>query len=154
MDAFQAVAGTGCAAAAIHRSAPRAGNRSIIEIRVAAFRLAAAMFGFTKEQVMTESNEQARGKIVDEFSAVLTEAEEMLKRASNETADRAKDLRSQVEAKLMNAKLRLQEFQGHAVDRAKETARATDDYVHDHPWQAIGVAAVLGFVVGLLMNRR
>jgi ElaB/YqjD/DUF883 family membrane-anchored ribosome-binding protein len=103
---------------------------------------------------MTESNEQARGKMVDEFSAVLTEAEDMLKRASNETADRAKDLRSQVEAKLLTAKLRLQELQGQAVDRAKETARATDDYVHDNPWQAIGVAAVLGFAVGLLMNRR
>ena len=103
---------------------------------------------------MTENTEHARGKMVDEFSAVLTEAEDMLKRASNETADRAKDLRSHVEAKLLTAKLRLQELQGQAVDRAKETARATDDYVHDNPWQAIGVAAVLGFAVGLLMNRR
>ena len=103
---------------------------------------------------MSESNEETRGRMVDEFSAVLTEAEEMLKRASSETADRAKDLRSQVESKLLNAKLRLQELQGQAVDRARETARATDDYVHDNPWQAIGVAAVVGFVVGLLMNRR
>jgi len=103
---------------------------------------------------MTESNEQARGKMVDEFSAVLTEAEDMLKRASNETADRAKDLRSQVEAKLLSAKLRLQELQGQAVERAKETARATDDYVHDNPWQAIGVAAAIGFLVGLLVSRR
>ena len=30
----------------------------------------------------------------------------------------------------------------------------TDDYVHDHPWQAIGAAAAVGFVVGLMMNRR
>lgn len=103
---------------------------------------------------MTESNEEARGKMVDEFSAVLTEAEDMLKRAANETGEKAKDLRSQVEAKLLKAKLRLQELQGDAIDRAKETARVTDDYVHDNPWQAIGIAAVLGFVVGLLMNRR
>ena len=40
------------------------------------------------------------------------------------------------------------------MDRAKDAARATDDYVHDNPWQAIGVAAVVGFVAGLLMNRR
>ena len=37
---------------------------------------------------------------------------------------------------------------------SKDTARATDDYVHDHPWQAIGIAAAVGVVVGLLMNRR
>ena len=103
---------------------------------------------------MSDSPEQARSNMVDEFSAVLTEAEDMLKRAANETGEKAKDLRSQVEAKLLNAKLRLQELQGQAIDRAKDTARATDDYVHDHPWQAIGIAAAVGVVVGLLMNRR
>jgi ElaB/YqjD/DUF883 family membrane-anchored ribosome-binding protein len=103
---------------------------------------------------MTDSNEQARTNMVDEFSAVLTEAEDMLQRAATETGERAKDLRSQVEAKLLNAKLRLQELQGQAIDRAKDTARATDDYVHDHPWQAIGIAAAVGVMVGLLMNRR
>jgi len=99
-------------------------------------------------------NEISREKLVDEFSAVLSEAEEMLKRAANETGERAKDLRSQVEAKLLAAKLQLQELQGLATDRAKDAARATDDYVHDHPWQAIGVAAAVGFFAGLLLNRR
>ncbi len=103
---------------------------------------------------MSDSTEQSRTKLVDEFSAVLTEAEDMLKRAANETGEKAKDLRSQVEAKLLHAKLRLQEIEGQAVDRAKEAARVTDDYVHDHPWQAIGIAAAVGFVAGLLMNRR
>ena len=103
---------------------------------------------------MSDSTEQSRTKLVDEFSAVVSEAEDMLKRAANETGEKAKDLRTQVEAKLLAAKLRLQELQGQAVDRAKETARATDDYVHDHPWQAIGIAAAVGVVIGLLMNRR
>ena len=103
---------------------------------------------------MSDSIEQARATIVDEFSSVLTEAEEMRQRAANETGDKAKDLRAQVEKKLLNAKLRLQEIQGQAIDTAKDTARATDDYVHDHPWQAIGIAAAVGVVVGLLMNRR
>ena len=103
---------------------------------------------------MSDSTEQSRTKLVDEFSNVLSEAEDMLKRAANETGEKAKDLRSQVEAKLLTAKLRLQEFQGQAVDRAKETARATDDFVHEHPWQSIGIAAAVGVVVGLLMNRR
>jgi ElaB/YqjD/DUF883 family membrane-anchored ribosome-binding protein len=96
----------------------------------------------------------SREKLVDDFSAVLSEAEDLLKRAANETGDRAKDLRSQVEAKLLSAKLRLQEIEGEAVDRARVAARFTDDYVHDNPWQAIGIAAAVGFVAGLLMNRR
>jgi ElaB/YqjD/DUF883 family membrane-anchored ribosome-binding protein len=95
-----------------------------------------------------------REKLVDDFSEMLTEAEDLMKRAANETGERAKDLRTQVEAKLLAAKLRLQELQGDAVDQAKAAARVTDDYVHDNPWQAIGAAAAIGFVVGLMMNRR
>jgi ElaB/YqjD/DUF883 family membrane-anchored ribosome-binding protein len=103
---------------------------------------------------MTESTESARDKLVDEFSAVLAEAEEMLKRAANETGDKARDLRSQIETKLLRAKLSLQELEGQAVDQAKAAARATDDYVHDNPWQAIGIAAAVGILIGLLATRR
>ena len=98
--------------------------------------------------------EISRESLLDDFSAMLTEAEDLLRRAGNETGERAKDLRAQVEAKLLAAKLRLQEMQGDAVDRARDAARATDDYVHDNPWQAVGAAAAVGFVVGMLMTRR
>jgi len=96
----------------------------------------------------------SRESLLDDFSAMLTEAEELLRRAGNETGERAKDLRTQVEAKLLAAKLRLQELQGDAVDQAKAAARITDDYVHDNPWRAIGIAGALGLLAGLLMNRR
>jgi ElaB/YqjD/DUF883 family membrane-anchored ribosome-binding protein len=96
----------------------------------------------------------SRESLLDDFSAMLTEAEDLLKRAGNETGERAKDLRAQVEAKLLSAKLRLQELEGDAMDHAKAAARVTDDYVHDNPWGAIGVAAAAGFLVGLMINRR
>ncbi len=99
-------------------------------------------------------SDTTRGKLADEFSNVLSEAETLLDKASRETGDKARDLRSQVESRLLSAKLKLQELQGEAVDRAKHSARVTDDYVHDHPWQAIGIAAAVGLAVGLLMNRR
>jgi len=103
---------------------------------------------------MSIPSESSRAKIADEFATAMSEAQDMLHKASSETGDRARDLRSQVETKLLHAKMRLQELEGEAVDRAKNAARATDDYVHDHPWQAVGIAAIVGFVVGLLMNRR
>ena len=109
---------------------------------------------FGKEFTMSESADNFRDKLVDDFATVLSEAEEMLKRAATETGDKARDLRAQVETKLLRAKLRLQELEGEAVDRAKAAARATDDYVHDNPWQAIGIAAAVGVLIGLLMNRR
>lgn len=98
--------------------------------------------------------ERTRDQIVDEFSTVLNEAEDLLKKAGQESGEKARDLRAQVEKKLLTAKLRLQEVEGQALDQAKRAARYTDDMVHDHPWQAIGVAVAVGFVAGLLMNRR
>jgi ElaB/YqjD/DUF883 family membrane-anchored ribosome-binding protein len=96
----------------------------------------------------------SRESLLDDFSSMLSDAEDLLKRAGNESGERAKDLRAQVEAKLLAAKLHLQELQGEAVDRAKDAAQATDDYVHDNPWWAIGLAAAVGLAAGLLMNRR
>lgn len=100
------------------------------------------------------TTESSRQSIIDDFANVLSEAETLLKAAATETGEKARDLRQQVESKLLSAKLKLQELQGEAVDRAKEAARATDDYVHDHPWQAIGIAAAIGLAAGLLINRR
>lgn len=102
---------------------------------------------------MTMNVETTRDQLVDDFAAVLNEAEDLLQKASTESGDRARDLRDQVQAKLLSAKLRLQEIQGDAVDRAKDAARATDDYVHDNPWQAVGVAAAVGLIAGLVMSR-
>jgi len=103
---------------------------------------------------MAAESDSARARLIEDFSAVLAEAEEMLKRAASETGDKARDLRSQVESKLLTAKLRLQELEGQAVEHAKAAARATDDYVHENPWQAIGVAAAVGLLVGLVISRR
>jgi ElaB/YqjD/DUF883 family membrane-anchored ribosome-binding protein len=96
----------------------------------------------------------SRESLLDDFSTMLTEAEDLLRRAGNETGERAKDLRAQVEAKLLAAKLRLQELEGEAMDRAKAAARYTDDFVHDNPWRAIGAAAAARILSGLLVNRR
>ena len=98
--------------------------------------------------------ERSRDALVKDFSDVLAEAETLLKQASKETGERATDLRSQVESKLRSAKTRLSELQDDALDNAKAAARVTDDYVRDNPWQAIGVAAAIGFLVGLVVSRR
>src|SRR3982750_2676119 len=97
--------------------------------------------------------DRTRDSMVADFGAVLDEAEDLMQQAAKETGDRASNLRAQVEEKLGFAKQRLQEFSDDAVDRSKAAARATDDYVHDNPWQVVGVAVAIGFVFGMLVNR-
>jgi ElaB/YqjD/DUF883 family membrane-anchored ribosome-binding protein len=41
-----------------------------------------------------------------------------------------------------------------AVERTRQSAAATDAYVHRKPWQAIGAGALIGLVLGVLLARR
>ena len=101
-----------------------------------------------------ERRRQQRKSAVDDFGDTLSEAQDLLAKAADETGARASDLRSQVAAKLTAAKLKLQDLQDEAVDRAKAAAQVTDEYVHDNPWRAIGVATAVGFLAGVLVSRR
>ncbi len=98
--------------------------------------------------------ERRRKSVVKDFRDTLTEAQDLLGKAAAETGVKASDIRSQVAAKLAAAKLKLLDLQGDAVYRAKAAAQVTNEYVRDNPWQAVGAAAAVGFLVGVLVSRR
>jgi ElaB/YqjD/DUF883 family membrane-anchored ribosome-binding protein len=95
-----------------------------------------------------------REKLIADFKVVLADAEELLKATAAQTGDKAVEMREKVTEHLKRAKFRLQEEQEKMLTRTKEAAGAADDYVHDNPWQAVGVAAGVGFLLGLLIGRR
>ena len=93
-------------------------------------------------------------RLTADVNAVLLDAEELLKQAGRATGEEAKELRSRAQAALVRAKDSLIEFEQRAVAQTKAAAQATDSWVHEHPWTAIGVAAGLAFLVGLAVNRK
>jgi ElaB/YqjD/DUF883 family membrane-anchored ribosome-binding protein len=48
----------------------------------------------------------------------------------------------------------LYDTQDELLAQGRKAVRATDNYVHDNPWQAITVAGVVGLLVGALIGRR
>ena len=40
------------------------------------------------------------------------------------------------------------------VEKAKVVAESADEFVHRNPWEAVGVAAGLGLLIGLFIRRR
>jgi ElaB/YqjD/DUF883 family membrane-anchored ribosome-binding protein len=84
----------------------------------------------------------------------VADAEELLKATANQTGERIAAARARAEESLKVAKVRLADAQVAAVARVKATAKATDDYVHDNPWKAVGIAAVAGLLIGALISRR
>jgi ElaB/YqjD/DUF883 family membrane-anchored ribosome-binding protein len=87
-------------------------------------------------------------------SEAISDAEEMLAEAASSTGEKAAELRRKALEQLIALRASLRDASLKAVDQSKAAARATDDYVHDHPWRAIGVAACMGVVIGMLIARR
>ena len=54
----------------------------------------------------------------------------------------------------VNRPITIQVPQAALAARTRAAAKATDEYVHAHPWKAIGVGAGVGLVIGLLIGRR
>lgn len=92
--------------------------------------------------------------LVEDAKDVLEDVEALLEEASTATGERAQALRKRAAEALDRAKHRLQDAQGAVRDSTRKAARATDDWVHENPWGAIGIAAGVGFLVGLLVSRR
>lgn len=103
---------------------------------------------------MTEDTASTRDRLVDEVSSAISDAQSTLRRANDATGEKARQLWSDVEGKLLNAKLRLEELQGQALERGRAAAQATDAYVHENPWPLLGAAALVGFAIGVLASRR
>jgi ElaB/YqjD/DUF883 family membrane-anchored ribosome-binding protein len=111
------------------------------------------------ESAMTHSSSEAmKQKLLADFNAVVTEAEQLLRLVTDEGGDKANALRTKVEQNLNAAKKRLRSLEDAVMEKTKATARATDEYVHENPWQTVGIAAglsvVFGVVIGLLLYRR
>jgi ElaB/YqjD/DUF883 family membrane-anchored ribosome-binding protein len=88
----------------------------------------------------TPSLQASRDKLAQDIAAVAAEAAELLKDASERGLGRAQEA--------------LDEARSALRDGGSEIAGATRAYVQAHPLQTVGIAAVAGLVLGLLLARR
>lgn len=96
----------------------------------------------------------SKEKLVSDLKIVVADAEEILRATASQAGEKVGELRERIQDRLRDAKIRLQDAEAALVDKTKAAARATDDFVHEHPWQAVGVAAALGLALGVLIGRR
>ena len=103
---------------------------------------------------MAEMTVAQREKLMNDLKVVIADAEELLKMTGSQVGEKAAELRTRMQARLDQAKADLARLQDITVIKAKEVGQATDTYVRENPWQAVGVAAGAGFLIGLLISRR
>ena len=102
-----------------------------------------------KNETQTKEEE-----FIDSVKDSLDDAEKLLREAADATGDKAAELRERAMTSLRRTREALYDTQDALMARGRRAARATDDYVHEHPWKAIGTAAGVGIIVGLLIGRR
>jgi ElaB/YqjD/DUF883 family membrane-anchored ribosome-binding protein len=100
------------------------------------------------------TTEVNKDKLVADLKVVVADAEELLRATASQAGEKVSVARERIQASLATAKVKLAEAERALLERTKEAAKATDDYVRDNPWQAVGIAAVAGLVLGILISRR
>jgi ElaB/YqjD/DUF883 family membrane-anchored ribosome-binding protein len=102
----------------------------------------------------TREADAAKERLMKDFKAVLGDTEELLRATASQTGEKVASARARVEESLMTTKKRIADLEESVVDRTKAAAHAADQMVHENPWKAVGVAAAVGFLLGLLVHRR
>ena len=98
--------------------------------------------------------QSARDRLAASLKHMVDEADQLLKTAQRTGSDQFNAARDKFEAQLRHARAELDELQDKAAYNAKRAARATDEAVHEHPYAAMGIAAGVGLLLGMLIARR
>lgn len=99
-----------------------------------------------------QDSSAVKDKLVSDFRALVSSAEELLRATASQAGDRMADARARFQDSLEDAKVMLANTETMLTDKTRDAARATDQYVHDNPWKAVAASAFVGLLLGLLMG--
>ncbi len=94
----------------------------------------------------------ARDQLMNDLKSVIQDAEGWL-RNSSLTGEDLKAAKEKFERTISTAKADLLHYQEVVVEKTKEAAKATDEYVHENPWRSIAIGAGVGLLLGALISR-
>jgi len=103
---------------------------------------------------MATETQAARDRLIEDFKKVIGDAEELLKVTASETGGKIGAVRERAEQNLREARRKLDALESDLMIQTKAAAKATDQLVHENPWQAVAIAAAVGVLFGMLSGRR
>jgi len=104
--------------------------------------------------MQSQDTNQKQTNLIDSVKSTLDHVEHLLRDAANASGEQAAELRARAMASLRQSRETLHDAQDAVLEQGRRAVRATDDYVHDNPWQAVSVAGVVGLLLGVLISRR
>ena len=97
--------------------------------------------------------EVSKEKLMQDLRMVVADAEELLRATAGQAGEKVSAARERIQENLAAAKVRLAAAQEAVADKARQAANATDEYVHENPWKAVGIGAGVGLIIGMLISR-
>ena len=94
----------------------------------------------------------SKDKLVSDLRNLVADAEELLRATASQAGEKISEARKKIEQSLVEGKKALADAEKTLLAKSKECAEMADDYVRENPWTAVGVAAGVGLVLGLLFR--
>jgi len=101
-----------------------------------------------------EVADASKEKLVADFKVVVADAEALLRATASDAGEKVVAAREKIQSSLAEARVQLAQAEAAIIDKTRQAARVTDEYVHDNPWKAVGISACAGLVIGVLIARR
>jgi ElaB/YqjD/DUF883 family membrane-anchored ribosome-binding protein len=94
-----------------------------------------------------------KSRLIADVHTVLADVEELLQATANQGGDKVAAIRAKVSGSLSDAKEKLLVAEQRVVDKGRAAVKATDEYVHENPWQSALIAGGIGFLVGFIVTK-
>lgn len=88
--------------------------------------------------------------LTNDIGTLIEDARALLTATADVAGERVSEARQRLAATLDGGKQILERVK----DKTVEGAKATDEAIHQHPYQAIGIAFGVGAILGCLLARR
>ncbi len=95
-----------------------------------------------------------RDRLLEDLRLVVRDAEDLLRSTGQQMDDGYRLARARFESTLGGAKDSLSVLEARVTEGAREAIDTTQQYVKENPWQAVGIGALTGLAIGLLIGRR
>jgi len=95
-----------------------------------------------------------KNTVASEYHNFLSDIEDLIKATTSLTGEDLVHAKAILSARIHAAKESVEEAGSAIADKARKSAAATNSYVHENPWQSIGIGAALGLILGVVVARR
>jgi ElaB/YqjD/DUF883 family membrane-anchored ribosome-binding protein len=89
-----------------------------------------------------------------EIKSLIADVEDLVAKIADLNDADVTKVRNKVQRAIATAKESIAESADTLRQQAQRVAGSADDFVRDSPWQAVGLAALVGVLVGLVAARR